>query len=874
MRRPRAPGRDVILCLAMAVAAHSTRAQDSHVLRLDAQNADRAVLAVDRGASGVRQRLLELGTVASVMETTAHPDDEQAGLLTFLSRGTGARTSLLVLNRGEGGANATGDELFDALGLVRTRELLLAGQYYGLDDLYFTSAADYGYSKTLAEATRSWDTSAVLSDMVRAIRQNRPLVVISRWSGTVRDGHGHHQLSGVLTPLAVAAAADSTRFPEQIQKEGLRPWRVSRLFRSNIGQSSPTNVVIDANHHDPWFGMSYEDLGQEGYVRQASQTGGRRFGELARVHRLELVSGSAPSSSNDIFAGLDLSIARVFALTGEHVPAGIAQDLSLVQRAANTSLSSFDPSAPWRSVANLRTGLHALRRAISHLGTSAPNARFMLSVKEQQFERALVAALGLEATAYASDGTGDGRAVTPGESLSVELTVRHAAPVPLTLRRVAIRSSQGWPMPDAMAAVQVAAGAVWRDSIRLVVPNQAQPGRPDFVRPSLASNRYMWRRGIPVPDAAPMPPLTCEITVDVQGDTVTMSRTVRSRQSYALNEAPPPAVEVVPPISLRIVPEVRIVTGPGERETNVAVEVTGNDPHGVDAEVALPPTSIRASLHVHLSLGERQTWSFPAALPASADSLRLHATASVGGRVWSDQVRVIAHAGLEPSYLYADPSALIRRVDVRLAAGLTVGYVMGVGDLVPDAIAELGSRVILLDAATVAAGDFSRFDAIVIGTRAYSVRPELHGASAALRRYAMAGGQVVVLYQTPDADLASAAPFALTLPPDAEEISEQDAPVHLLNTSHALLTTPNRITTADFDGWIEQRGSKFLRTWGHEFLPLMESHDTGQPPQEGIWVSADVGAGRWTYVALALHRQLPFGVPGAYRILANLLTKR
>jgi len=204
--------------------------------RVLVQSRDRGptgLLAADQGMTALRQQLRKLGTTASVLYTAGHPDDEEAGVLTALSRGMGVRTGLLTLNRGEGGANAIGPELFDALGLIRTEELRLAGRYYGLDDQYFTTAIDYGYSKTLDEALRSWDQEAILGDMVRIIRLHRPLVVLSRWHGSARDGHGHHQATGVLTPLAVEAAADPTRFPGQIEHEGLRAWRVPKVYRDS-----------------------------------------------------------------------------------------------------------------------------------------------------------------------------------------------------------------------------------------------------------------------------------------------------------------------------------------------------------------------------------------------------------------------------------------------------------------------------------------------------------------------------------------------------------------------------------------------------------------------------------------------------------------
>ena len=228
----------------------------------------------DRGAMGAWQRILKLRTTVSLLHVTAHPDDENSGMLTLASRGWGARTALLSLNRGEAGANAIGPELFDGLGLIRTRELVLAGRYYGLDDLYFTTAVDYGYSKTVEEAYRSWDREAVLEDMVRVIRLNRPLVVVARFHGSRRDGHGHHHASGSLTPEAVAAAADPARFPRQIEEEGLRPWGVLRTYRGGIRVDEPFHVEVDARGESPWVGTSFQAMGQPGARPPALADGG------------------------------------------------------------------------------------------------------------------------------------------------------------------------------------------------------------------------------------------------------------------------------------------------------------------------------------------------------------------------------------------------------------------------------------------------------------------------------------------------------------------------------------------------------------------------------------------------------------------------
>lgn len=851
-------------------------AQRTRLLQLDPQDAMNGALAVDRGAMGVRQRLLELRTTASVLQVTAHPDDEQSGLLTLLSRGTGVRTALLTLNRGEAGANAAGSELFDALGLVRTEELLVADRHYGVDDQYFTAAADYGFSKTMAEAARSWDTTAVLADMVRIIRQNQPTVVIARWYGGARDGHGHHQLAGVLAPLAVAAAGDPSRFPEQITREGLVPWKVSRLFRANLPAGDRADVVMDAGRYDPWLGESYASLGAEGLSRQRSQTAGRRsFSDAASPQRLQQLTGAPFSSTDDPFAGLLTSLPDLFAAVGEAEPAEARSALRGADEASRRALETFDGGAPWRVVPLLLAGLRAVRQAGAITPPSAPRARRLLQVKGTQFERAIVAALALKVSALAGPAEGDGRPVTPGESVLVQLTVSHGSPEPLAVERVSLVSHDGWPVPAPRAGFNATTGAPWRATVNLAIPATAEPTRPAFVRDGLAENQYRWRLGRPMYAPNAPDPLRVRATIRIGDDRIDVERTVRVRQSHEPDGIAFPRLVVVPPVSLRVLPTVRVVRDTGRVAMQVRVEVTGNAPT-VEADIGMARVRgapLTATQSLRVALGERRTLSFDVLLPRDADSLSLSAFARVGDREWREEVTTIAHRDFEPAYLYAAPESRVRRIPVAMRDGLSVGYIMGVGDLIPDAIAQLGARVTLLDAAAVAAGDFARFDALVIGTRAYAVRAELPGATPAILAYARNGGNVVVLYQTQEFRPETMAPYPAALPNDAEETTEEDAPVQLLAPTHAVLRSPNRITARDFDGWIEQRGSKFLTQLAPEYTALVETHDTGQAPQPGIWVTARVGTGDWTYIALALHRQVPYAVPGAYRILANLLSR-
>ena len=871
----------------------------------------------DRGASGAWHRIRKLTTTASILHITAHPDDEHSGMLTLASRGWGARTALLSLNRGEGGANAIGPELFDALGLIRTRELVLSGRYYGLDDLYFTTAVDYGYSKSVEEAFRSWDREAVLEDMVRVIRLNRPLVVVSRFHGSRRDGHGHHHAAGLLTPEAVEAAADPERFPEQIEREGLSPWRVQRAFRGGLRVDEPHDVVVDADVYSASLGTSYQRWASLGLSLQRSQTSGRVRGGGGRVYRYEMLgSGDFPPHRNQnadfvghfgpevadnvpqdgFFAGMDTSLPALLTLLGETPVAGVAQALSEIQALIEEVVGGFEFTAPEKSVPKLVRGYGLLNDVIDRV---TPEVAFHLRVKQRQFEDAIVAAAGVEVVAELERGAG-GAVLVPGEGAEVAVRVRSTVPYWVrveTLRLVPApsglmtevvidydRASNADALAQAAGQVTGMTDLINRSYDVRVVPNGAHAGSY-FTRSGLAENHYE------VEDSANLhlpwrgPQGHAVVGLQVLGQHLTRRVAITGSVSRLPYGSLTRRVEVLPALSVAVTPGVRVVplSGDGGGRIEVLVHMEANHPDVfAEAELELPagwtamPTSVR---HVFRGRGEVAEALFTIQPPGewSGDAVvEAVARATVNGvpGEYRTGFQTIDHRDLPLARLRVPARTTIRPVDVASLDGLSVGYAMGVGDEVPAAIEALGASVRLLGEAELTGGDLDAFDAIVIGTRAYAVRRDLVENNHRLIDYAREGGNVVVLYQTQEFVPDEMAPYPASLPRGAEEVSEEDAPVTLLEPGHRMLTTPNRITETDFDGWLEQRGSKFFARWDDAYTPLVETHDTGQEPQRGVWLTAEVGDGRYSYVALALHRQLPYGVPGAYRILSNLLWPR
>lgn len=945
-----APGLDRVLAFPAAVAEE----------RLDP----------DRGAMGTWQRIQKLRTTASLLHMTAHPDDENSGMLTLASRGWGARTALLSLNRGEAGANAIGPELFDGLGLVRTRELVLAGRYYGLDDLYFTTAVDYGYSKTVEEAYRSWDREAVLEDMVRVIRLNRPLVVVARFHGSRRDGHGHHHASGLLTPEAVEAAADPGRFPRQIEQEGLRPWRALRTYRGGIRVDEPFHVEVDARGESPWVGTSYQAWASRGLGLQRSQTAGRvRVGGGIYRYGLRDVGGSADARGRadaalppggaeaSFFAGLDTSLNGLPALLGEAASPETGALLARLQGLVDEIIAGFDFRAPGQSVPNLVRGLGLLRSAIAS-SAAAPETRFHLQLKERQFEDAIAAAGGLRVEAGLPGGAA-GAVVVPGRSLAVGIAVGASGAAGVRVAEARIVDRAGVVLGRTSGFARTENGFAAEMEIR-VPEASADPmaAAPYFTRDGLAQNHYQvtdsadlhlpWRR----------PALSVAVDLEVQGTTVVRTTPLTApvpRLPYGSVTRP---VEVLPALSVVVEPAVRVVpvqaagAPPGDprpggptassqrptaslnarlgdptatsRRPTASVNARPGDPTAVSRRPAVPvngqpdrltpasdrpatganrqtapPIQVRVTAntaplatttrlevpagwiaapttvaHDFTRAGEVAEVTFAVTPPDGwRGAATVEAVSRADGREYRTGYQTIDHRDLRLARLWRPATTTVRSVPVARLDGARVGYVMGVGDEVPAGIEALGVQVDLLDAAALAdPASLTGLDAIVVGTRAYAVRPDLLEHNQRLIEYARAGGHLVILYQTQEFVPGEMAPYPASLPRGAEEVSEEDAPVRLLQPSHPFMTTPNRITEADFDGWVEQRGSKFFTEWDAAYTPLVETHDQGQEPQEGIWLTAELGEGHYTYLALALHRQLPYGVAGAYRILSNVLS--
>lgn len=854
----------------------------------------------------------KLQTTGSVLQITAHPDDEDGGLLALLGRGHGARTSLLSLTRGEAGANAIGPELFDALGVIRAGELEVAGDWYGLDRIYFTPLADYGYSKSLEEARRSWDEEAALADVVEVIRRERPLVVLSRFDGTPADGHGQHRFAGRVAARAFEASGDLAAFPPREGRRGYLPGALFVSARGGEGEPGGGEVALDLSGSRPWLSRSFAELGAVGLSVQRSQTRGvlREAGpgsgrRAARLRRADdgmggLVvgaggAGGAEGVSADLLALLAPENASLFARFGPVVPARLGEVLRGLDESFAGIARDFDWMAPEASLPALGAALSGVRAL---LGERSPSGffdvRHELTVKEGQLEAAARAAAGAGITATARPvGAGDEPAgafgaptalgpVVPGQE--VEVSACASALAPARVEAVAVEG------PGEVTEVEVAeaedGGSVCA-VFRVAVAADAAPFAYPVSREGIGENRYRtvgdWSLGAPPPAFT----ATARIVVpraggggEVEAPLAAAVERFESNLPYGFERR---TLEVLPPVSVRFEPDFAVLpAGSGGAEFAAALAATGHAageyrvalaaPEGFRAEpgsqvVRFDRAGETARLEFRVSAAGR-------AADGGGAAPVVRATVGPAGEAPAPAFAYtrIAHRGLPLGYDIRPAALRVAVADLApLPEGLRVGFVSGAGDRVAEAVRALGAEVVLLDDEALATAPLDGFDAVILGTRAYAFRPALHAANRRLLDYARGGGHLVVLYNTEELVPAEHAPYPGTLPRRSEEVSEEDSAVTILAPDHPLLAWPNRIGEADFAGWVEQRGSKFWSEWDAAYTPLFETNDAGQPPQRGGALTAEVGSGRYTYFAYALHRQLPEAAPGAFRLLANLV---
>jgi LmbE family N-acetylglucosaminyl deacetylase len=892
-------------------------------------------LPPDAGVTGLKQMLVRLQTTARLMQTTAHPDDEDGGMLTLESRGKGVTTLLMTLTRGEGGQNKVGSNLFDVLGVLRALELTASDRYYGVEQR-FSRVADFGYSKNPEETFQKWGGHDIpLGDMVRVIRTFHPDVLVARFSGTDRDGHGHHQASAILTKEAFRAAADPNRFPEQI-KEGLLPWQAKKLYVGNVcGFGASTcpaenyTIRLNTGQVNPVLGMSYIQFAMEGLRHQLSQgAGGWSVEPGDRFTYYKLIDSVVPPATDkdghekDFFDGIDTSVPGLASRLGEEekkVPllrqslAGFAQSVRQAAEQTGKESSDKDPSAAsskimW-ALLNLETATRELERSnVSYAAKLDVMAR--LNEKSEQAQRAfnLSAGVSLEATTTPSTEPTGGMPseqgaltiVSSGQTFTVKVKFHSGARdlrSPMHIQDIWLDGWDGWSQHVPKSEISdVAPGKDFYVNFKVQVPEHIQYNKPSEHRDDPEKDS-VYSVDVPQYQTLPFPPLGLHAHVIYPLAAVEASSAGGSRDNGAavvgrVEISTPVMVPFLDPAGaeqkrpLAVVPVFSVELEPGEQvipvengsERTVKVGVSSNLTGAPAGSLRLEaPSGWRIEpreIPVDLrQRGEKKDFEFKV-VPGSLQEghTQIRAVLTAGGKNYSEGYTLVTREDLASAYYYQPALQRVSIVNVKVPKNLKVAYVPGAGDEIPTVLQQIGMDVTILPAEKLGNEDLSRYGTIVLGIRAYDTQKEVAANNKKLLDFVSAGGTLVVQYNASAGDFNSGHFTPFPAQVSRSRVSVEEAPVEILAPDDSVFRYPNAITPRDFDGWVQERGLYFMDQWDSNFKPLLSSHDPGEPPLKGGLLRAQYGKGTYIFTGYAFFRQLPAGVPGAIRLYVNLMS--
>jgi LmbE family N-acetylglucosaminyl deacetylase len=804
-----------------------------------------------RDAARLQKALDKLQVMGSVLYVAAHPDDENTAMLTTLSQGRNLRTAYLAMTRGGGGQNLVGPELGDALAALRTQELCAARRVDGAEQ-FFTSAVDFGFSKTASETLRFWNHDVVLADVVRTIRTFRPDVIITRFSPEDAETHGHHQASAQLALEAFRAAADPGRFPEQ----HLKPWQAKRIFwntyhafTGKAPEPSEGVLAVELGAYDPLLGKSYWELSAESRSQHRSQGFGEVARRGARPDYLKLLDGDP--AAKDPFDGIDLTWSR---LPGTRPAAALLQE----------ARRAYRPDQPALILPSLLKAHQALRALPPEV-----QAEPLVQAKLLELVEVIRSAAGVWVEAIA-----DRQRTAPGDKLTVNAVVVARGGSPLTLDGLSLEAVT----PEAVRTLESRAdgqslvdNTLRKETFAFTVPAATPLSQPHWLGGAGAG---AWA-GLPESPAAfrLRASLRCaeghfEVVVPVQ---------YRFRDPV-LGERYQPLV-VAPPALVNLVEGVQVFedSTPHEARLKVlanAASVAGRVRLAVPTGWKVEPAERAFTL---TRVGEEMEQSFRLTPPSVAASGELRAEVDVGvGFVPARGLVKVDYPHLPLQTLLPEAKARLERFDLK-HNGRRIGYVMGAGDDIPQALRRIGYEVELLTDEALARENLGRFDAVVLGIRAYNTRAALQTLKERLHAYVAAGGTEVVLYTVNtgfpgiNAGMVTEAIGPYPFKVSRKRVTDETAPVKFLDPSHPIFHWPNEITAKDFEGWIQERSLYHAEGWDSRYKPLLGMADPGEPEDGGALIVADHGKGHYVYTGIAFFRQLPDGVPGATRLFANIL---
>lgn len=800
----------------------------------------RSAAAADAGAV-ILQDLKRFNTMGTVLHVAAHPDDENTQLITALALGRNYRAAYLSVTRGDGGQNLIGPEFFEQLGVIRTQELLAARKLDG-GLQFFTRAKDFGFSKDVNETLRIWDRQEVLGDVVRVIRTFRPDVIATQFNPDTGGTHGHHTASAVLGREAFKLAGDPKAFPEQVAELGV--WQPKRVMMGNRGGGGGNNVAqIDVGGIDPVSGEAFNSIAPRSRAMHMSQFGtrggrgaGRGGGGGPQMASFSLLGGDA--ATRDIMDGVDTTWARIPG--GAEI--GVLADQAIAQFKADNAPASIP-------------ALLAIRAKVAAL----PSDR-LITEKRDLLDHIIQQCLGLTIQTIVQQAE-----IVPGEQFKIHHELKQTSNVPLRLTEVRCPTS----------------GSISKLDIKLGANQQTVLDSQEKLPANVALTQPYWLREegtvgmfrvddpklIGLPENPSVFPV--EYVFDVNGQSI-----VLRDEPVQITGDKRRRLDVIPPVAMKFTSEVRVFSPSSARPvevemtsyragTNGKLELTA--PAGWKVEPASQAFNLA-------SVGEHAKFTFNVTAPAQPGSASVAAVADINGARFSNQRIEIRYDHIPLQLL--QPPAKTKAVSLDLAIrGKNVGYLPGAGDTVAECIGQMGYTVTELTGNDLKLDRLKTFDAVVIGIRAFDTRTDFAPNLDALFAYIEAGGTVVTQYNRANVSNQQPGTYGpFRLQQSQLRVTDETAVMTFLAPDHPALNTPNKITQADFDGWVQERGVYYPSQWDERFKPILAANDPGEEPLQGGLLIAQHGKGYLVYTGLAFFRQLPEGVPGAYRLFANLIS--
>jgi LmbE family N-acetylglucosaminyl deacetylase len=801
-------------------------------------------VSVSRDAAHLRLALKKLTVLGSVLYIAAHPDDENTAFLAAMSQGRCYRTAYLSCTRGEGGQNLIGPEQGELLGVLRTQELLAARRIDGAEQ-YFTRAIDFGYSKTTEETLRFWGKEKILSDIVWVIRKFRPDVIVTRFTPEL-GGHGNHTASALLADEAFRAAADSTQFPEQLRF--VAPWQAKRIVW-NVFRFSPRDTVYNRGHdvsvdlgaYSPILGESFTEIAGESRSMHKSQGFGAAQNRGDFLNYFQPVEGDTAKA--DLFDGINTSWSRVEGGTG-------------VGETLENAYKSFNDNDPAESIPLLMAALRQM--------SSIPRNPW-IDVKKKELVNAILACGGMRI-----DATTPGNDFAPGSEIPFTATVINRSAFPFTLDRLTIPF-------DSQAVVihsKLETNRPITSDFIVRVPKDVGYTQPYWLRESHGVGSYDVADQSLIGRPENKPPLIVSASFSTPDGAFEVEVPLRQRIVDPVQGELLRPVAIVPPVTVDLQERVYVFPTGAAKKIRVSLKAFVRQARG-SVHLRLPKGWSVSPAVRHFELqnkGDEEETAFSIKASDGAESGEFVAEVETGNSIIDRGIVTVQYSHISPQALFPRAEGTLLRIDLR-KRGQTVGYVMGAGDEIPPAIRQMGYSVDLLSDKDLEEGNLARYDVIVAGVRAYNTRSKLRLYQNRLLKYVERGGTYVVQYATLQRGQSEdVGPYPLHISHD--RVTDEDAPVTFVDPKSPVLTTPNRITEDDFNGWVQERGLYFADRWDSRYDSVLACNDRHEPPRRGGLLVAKYGKGYYVYCAYAFFRQLPAGVGGAYRLFANILSLR